>query len=249
MEPSTDSKSVLRCDWCSEEFEKYTYRITDGNNFCSAECRKAHSQSDNIYVECSNCGERIKIPPSRGEGEYGEYHLENHFCDKKCESEWKSENWGGESHPNYNGGKVKVSCEWCGDAYTVTPALEDTTRFCSRECHGAHLGSTKDNSGRNNPAWQGGESGIHAVRRFLSDKSWFKIRHSVLSKNGWVCEMCGATKEDGQIHLHHIIPVASGGTNGEWNLLPVCPSCHRKAEEYIKEYTRPELYKYAEGDT
>jgi hypothetical protein len=35
----------------------------------------------------------------------GNYDLDNHFCDKDCEQEWKRSNWVLEDHPNWRGGK------------------------------------------------------------------------------------------------------------------------------------------------
>lgn len=134
MEASSDSKAVLECDHCGSEFEKYTYRITDGNNFCSKECRIGFQQADNHYEPCSNCGAGVKIPPSRRKGEYGDYHLENHFCDKQCESEWKSQNWVGENHPNYEGANITLECEECGGEYETHPYHKDESRFCSWTC-------------------------------------------------------------------------------------------------------------------
>jgi predicted restriction endonuclease len=43
------------------------------------------------------------------------------------------------------------------------------------------------------------------------------------------CEICGSI--DNEIELHHIKPVARGGTNKKDNLLWLCHSCHIKANK------------------
>lgn len=64
----------------------------------------------------------------------GEYSIDNHFCDKECESKYKSQEWTGKNHPTWDGGKEAVTCEECGSEYSVKPSVVDKTRFCSREC-------------------------------------------------------------------------------------------------------------------
>lgn len=62
-------------------------------------------------------------------------------------------------------------------------------------------------------------------------------------ETGDECEMCGATENVGDVDgldLHHIIPMLAGGTNGDWNLITVCRSCHGKAERFArKEFAFP----------
>ena len=36
------------------------------------------------------------------------------------------------------------------------------------------------------------------------------------------------TPDKNQIDHHHIVPKATGGSNGNMNLVRLCPSCHRK---------------------
>ena len=46
------------------------------------------------------------------------------------------------------------------------------------------------------------------------------------------CAKCGS-KEN--IEIHHMIPLAMGGTNDEINLIPLCHSCHKKIHAYITQ--------------
>lgn len=133
MEPSSDAKSVLICDHCADEFERYTYRIGDGNNFCSKECRVDFQQSQVDYYPCSNCGDDVAVPDCQ-KGEIDGYEIKNHFCDKECESEYKQTNWVGEDHPSWDGGLEEVICNECGGEYKVKPSEVHITKYCSMKC-------------------------------------------------------------------------------------------------------------------
>ena len=57
---------------------------------------------------------------------------------------------------------------------------------------------------------------------------WRKLRNYFLSANP-LCEMC---KREGRYtaatEVHHIKPLADGGTNELENLMPLCKSCHSR---------------------
>ena len=57
---------------------------------------------------------------------------------------------------------------------------------------------------------------------------WRKIRAAFLAANP-LCEMC---KRQGKYtaanEVHHVKPLADGGTNDFENLMPLCKSCHSK---------------------
>ncbi len=51
------------------------------------------------------------------------------------------------------------------------------------------------------------------------------------------CAVCGSTH---LVHLHHIVPVRSGGKHDKDNLIPLCPRHH---EEVHKGMIDPREYK------
>lgn len=51
------------------------------------------------------------------------------------------------------------------------------------------------------------------------------IREEVIAKVGH-CEVCGFSMVE-VLQLHHVFPVAKGGTSAEWNLKVLCPNCHK----------------------
>lgn len=86
-------------------------------------------------------------------------------------------------------------------------------------------------TGQDHPAWRGGKSLYHAVIKQLHGPSWRTLRKR---HRGDECEMCG--KLDRELHLHHIIPVLSGGTNEPWNFLTLCETCHTAVEWRTREF-------------
>ena len=57
-------------------------------------------------------------------------------------------------------------------------------------------------------------------------KEFEKIKHELLKKDEYkTCSNCGSSDN---IHLHHITPLAIGGTNEESNIVPLCEECHGK---------------------
>lgn len=231
-----DTKSVTR--YSAKEQE---------NHFCDHEC-KAEWQSEHVTGQnhpnynshtrdCDMCGETYEYPA----------HLEGEtrFCSRECQLECvhTSENSpSGEDHPNWVGESETRSCEHCGENFTRRPYSTDV--YCSIEC--AREGEGKKRSGENHPHWKGGvsKSLTEALRKFISNESWYSIRERHAGNQE--CSLCGvqSSELDRRLSLHHIVPLTTGGTNGDWNLMPVCEGCHRKVESftenYVEQYLRPQ---------
>ena len=57
---------------------------------------------------------------------------------------------------------------------------------------------------------------------------------SVFRRDGYRCQMCGATKSDGtRLTIDHIIPLASGGSNSIDNLQTLCRTCNENKADLI----------------
>lgn len=54
------------------------------------------------------------------------------------------------------------------------------------------------------------------------------LRDQILSSYNYSCKVCGCTNT--KLDLHHIIPRKQSGPNTLENLIPLCPSCHKKAD-------------------
>ena len=67
---------------------------------------------------------------------------------------------------------------------------------------------------------------------------WTRIRDRVRARDGFRCQVCG-TPENGRQHdVHHKIPfrqfISHVEANRLDNLITLCPSCHRKAEQNVR---------------
>ena len=60
-------------------------------------------------------------------------------------------------------------------------------------------------------------------RRRVTDK----LRYQILRRDGFRCQLCGASQADGvRLHVDHIIPVSKGGTSDVENLRTLCDRCN-----------------------
>ncbi|MGC8855546.1 MAG: DEAD/DEAH box helicase [Anaerolineae bacterium] len=67
---------------------------------------------------------------------------------------------------------------------------------------------------------------------------WPKIRQLVRARDGFRCALCGAAETDRQHDVHHKIPFrqfsSAEQANRLENLITLCPSCHRRAEQNVR---------------
>lgn len=62
------------------------------------------------------------------------------------------------------------------------------------------------------------------------------LRYDILKRDGFKCQICGATQEDGvKLHVDHIKPVSKGGRTVPSNLRTLCDRCNMgKSAKYDK---------------
>lgn len=124
---------------------------------------KAHGESiATTTVTCDWCGEESTKYSNTIEG------LDHHFCDQECTGAWRSENMTGEDAPNWDGGKITVECDWCGEPKQVIPAIGEMrdNHFCDTECMASW--QSENQTGENSPTWEGGKypsTAIGVVKR------------------------------------------------------------------------------------
>lgn len=64
---------------------------------------------------------------------------------------------------------------------------------------------------------------VREQRRLMSDS----LRYDVMHRDGFRCQICGATAADGlKLHVDHIIPVSKGGKTELSNLRTLCERCN-----------------------
>lgn len=85
--------------------------------------------------------------------------------------------------------------------------------------------------GQDNWRWKGGHTLYEAIRTLLPIK-WSQAALEARRRTDHTCEMCGIRVDPSavSISVHHIVPVLSGGTNEQWNLMPLCKECHPVAD-------------------
>lgn len=63
-------------------------------------------------------------------------------------------------------------------------------------------------------------------RRGTGGWSWAAIRARVRARDGHACVVCGSTEG---LQVHHVLPLAEGGTDDLGNLETRCRRCHGRA--------------------
>ena len=66
----------------------------------------------------------------------------------------------GKDSPNWGGGKIEITCDYCGEKILVYEKLLRINNFCNHECHSRWLcgkpGIHKGKFGADHPSWKGG---------------------------------------------------------------------------------------------
>lgn len=114
------------CGVCGAEF---TTCEGKDNQYCSRECGHK-AQQKRVTLECEWCGEEFETTPSQADGK--------RFCGMDCKTDWFSDYFTGENHPNYKDNTLVKPCAHCGEV-TETPEYAVEKRdhdrvYCSREC-------------------------------------------------------------------------------------------------------------------
>ena len=108
--------------------------------------------------------------------------------------------------------QILTTCAHCGRDLYRWPSQVQEKNYCNRFC----LAADNPKRATNNGNWQGGK--------------WRYIKEQAMIRDGYRCAICGF---DVHVHVHHITPLASGGTNDFCNLITLCPNHHAMADQGI----------------
>ena len=76
----------------------------------------------------------------------------------------------------------------------------------------------------------------NAINDYGSD--WKEIREKIIFRDQNICQFCGKSHSSDKLHVHHKIPfrkfLSIKVANHPKNLVSLCPTCHRIAEENVK---------------
>lgn len=229
---------TVECEVCGDKFDVKS-SVVDVRKTCSESCQAEYQSREfsgkdswnwkggKSEVECANCGNSNKVKQAVAE----EY--ENHFCDRGCMAEWKSENIHGENHPRWKGGKLSVECVNCGTEFKRKRANIKANKrsFCGKDCYAEWM--SKNLHGENNPRWKGGYRGYYGP-------SWPEARQKARERDDYICQRCGITEEEHmdergiELHVHHIKSFGEFDSYEEANelsnLITLCESCHHTIE-------------------
>lgn len=154
----------------------------------------------------------------------------NKYCSTSCSNiDRAALDVSGTKNPNYNSGKEKYTCEFCGSSilrYSSTVKNPNKV-FCNSKCQGKWKSENK--SGPNSPLWNGGSDTMSFLRNITCQKSWTKISKEMRANSS--CSMCN---EQDNLVVHHIIPLMYGGVSDRENLMVLCRKCHKKAEKFTQ---------------
>lgn len=226
--------STVECTYCGGDVEIEDYRLERVDRpFCPDSTRGCRGKwlSENQRAEdhpnwagrtdltCEICGTVFSVPPSEED---------RRFCGPPCRYVYMSDLFSGEGGPAYDGGKQEHTCVNCGDTFDAFPS--DERRHCGRPCFIEWL--KENRSGIDHPNWRGGETLRDTLYECLQPGSWKQIAAAVREKADGECEMCGGSDDGSRLDVHHVIPIMGGGTNGLWNLMALCNTCHGAADNY-----------------
>jgi hypothetical protein len=219
------------CDNCGTEFYCGSARA-----YCSEACHDEavsyEGQNNPTYrggketTECNICGTEFEYYPSDKEGLY---------CPDCVENEaWRDPPViSGRDHYRWNGGKLELDCDVCGDCFERYPSnVTGEVTLCSDDCRSEWLSEAF--TGEGHPNWEGGGNGAYG-------KGWAETRRRALERDDYECQICGKAKAEigRNPDVHHIVPVrlfaeADGFTKTDAhfpeNVVSLCVECHRRAD-------------------
>lgn len=203
--------TIVSCENCDSNVEKYQYELESSNNyFCSTECHNefqtesiekdcptcggkfqtkkydetkycskscyGKSKESKVLVDCSLCGKSVKYHPYRIEEQ------DNFYCSTSCRSAKMSENWKGESNPNYSDGRYREFGEnWLEMRQKIRERADGNCEGC---------GKSKEINGR--------KLDVHHVvpRSFFIESDEHCVENSNTNKNlVALCQSCHAKEE------------------------------------------------------
>lgn len=204
----------LTCQQCGDEFSLPPSQ-SKGRKYCSQDCF-TEAQKERVELECEFCGGTYKVKPSRVEAG-------RKYCSRTCYAKAFSETQTGEDNHRWEGGKIELTCEQCGEEYLIERNKLEGRRYCSNECQG------KAQTGEGHHLWKGGCEPYYGP-------NWPKMRRLARTRDCFNCRHCGKSEQelDTELHVHHIKPIREfdkpENANNPTNLISLCPSCHMQIE-------------------
>lgn len=211
----------------SGDIECPTCGRTDFENERGMKCHHKIAHDESLAgreIECNWCGETLRV------SHHNARNADRHFCpDKSCQAAWRSQQYSGENHPHWKGGKQRYECENCRTSFRRKPSsVVGDHAFCGRDCYGSW--ESEQMTGSDHFNWKGGYEPHYGPGFGARKKRKVRIRDQAR------CQDCGMTEADhvaeaGQrLHVHHVVPAREFDDpekrNAMANLITLCRDCH-----------------------
>ena len=109
-------------------------------------------------------------------------------------------------------------CDNCGAAFCrIRTAVRGSTVFCDSRCRYDFL-RAHPTLGVDHPRFKGRK------RQHYGTSRWRKLRREVLRQ----FSQCADCRTRQSLLVHHLLPIAEGGTDSYHNLVVLCRSCHMR---------------------
>ena len=72
----------------------------------------------------------------------------------------------------------------------------------------------------------------------LGREEYDALRHRVLERDSWRCQICGSLKD---LQIHHLKPRSKLGDDELSNLMVLCAGCHGR-QHYLRDGTTKQLH-------
>lgn len=80
------------------------------------------------------------------------------------------------------------------------------------------------------------EKTVESMNSLRGNVSWNKFFKSIIDEKGNIkCYFCGSYQN---LEVHHIIAIKDGGSDEEDNKMMLCPSCHKKTDNWGNKKNR-----------
>ena len=108
-EKSNRMSTIVECTWCGDEIKRRDSKVAD-RNFCDYDCMSnwfsenktgenaSQWNGGSVTTSCDWCGEKIEKTAWKAS------QYDHTFCDRKCQSNWCSEEFSGNGNPSWSGG-------------------------------------------------------------------------------------------------------------------------------------------------
>lgn len=221
------------CAFCHRPLRRSRRQILRSeHSFCDKACNGAYKKLSRAKTSCGFCNKELDVQPSRlrkGKTFHCSDACRNRAKQQRVESEcghcrkpiivrphrlrktgvaYCSKDCAVIGRTTYK----TIPCDGCGKPIKRQPwqLARNEKSYCSRKCY-PHTKLT----GSTSPHWKGGS---RAYARTLKGPDPY-------------CAICGWNRA--ALDIHHIIPVAKGGSHTGDNLVVLCPNDHRLADRGI----------------